>query len=170
VKKTNFIESKYMRLKIVHKGISTIAGNTMGNKTWNERKVKFVWNFTRPDTGKETFSMTCPDCGERLKIEVTSFDEFTSRIPKSRAIGIAAAICCLVFGIGAYISYKADNIGFLFTCILGFMICLLPTIIGLGDGSDTTGLVACGSLNEGLINEEAAGPYNQHYIETIESQ
>jgi len=169
VKKAKPIESKYIHLKIVHKEVSNIATGTMG-KTWNERTVKFVWNIIRPETGMETFSTSCTNCGEKLKIDVTSIHKFTSEAKRYRSIGIAGLIGCLVFGICIYFFYKADNIGLLMTCIFGFLICLMAASLGLAVAGDSWGVVAKGSLNSGgLLNENAAGPYNQHYIETIES-
>lgn len=170
VKKAKHIESQYMRLKIVHKEVSNIATGTMG-KTWNERKIKFVWNITRPETGMDTFSANCPDCGEGLKINVTSTPEFKSQVKKARTNGIALITGSLIFGLCIYIFNKVDNQGLLILCIFGFMFCFCFGLIELGNyAGNPWGLVATGSLlSGGLLNENAAGPHNQHYIETIES-
>jgi uncharacterized Zn finger protein (UPF0148 family) len=170
VKKTKYIESKYMRLKIVHKDVSNIADGTMG-RTWRERKVKFVWNITRPETSMETFSTTCPDCGEGLKINVTSTAEFKSQIKKARTNTIALMTVSLIFGLGIYIFNRVDNLVLLILCLVGCVFCFLFGLIESGtNGGIPWGVVGTGSLISGEdLDQKTAGPHNCHYIETIES-
>jgi hypothetical protein len=170
VKKEKYIESKYMSLKIVHKEVSDIATGTMG-KTWKERKVKFVWNITRPETGMETFSATCPDCGEGLKINVISTSEFKSQIKKARTNAIALMTVSLTFGLGIYIFNRVDNQVLLIICLVGCAFCFLFGLIETGtNGGIPWGVVGTGSLISGEdLDQKTSGPHNCHYIETIES-
>jgi len=173
--KLKFFNARSLNVHMGHYMVFDILSTT-GKTTWKAKSGKFSYSVARPETGEQDHTLQCPFCGEVLKFTVESQEKMLATREGNIKFGVRSAIAFLVFGGAAAalaltqkagLSLEGVPLVVMIICIFGAMISFSLTLMGLGEyTNDRCGLVSTGELK----NQFMAGPYNQHYIETIDPE
>lgn len=170
--KLKFLNARSLNVHMGHYMVFDIASTT-GKTTWKAKSGKFSYSVARPEAGEQDHTLQCPFCGVDLKFTVESQEKMLATRESNIKFGIRSAIAFLVFGGAAAALVLTKTAGLsseglplvaLVVCIFGTMISFSLALIGLSEyTNDRRGLVSTGELK----NQFMAGPYNQHFIETV---
>lgn len=173
--KLKFLNARSLNVHMGHYMVFDIVSTT-GKTTWKAKSGKFSYSVTRPEAGEQDHTLQCPFCDEVLKFTVESQEKMLATREGNIKLGIRSTIAFLVFGGTAAALALAQKAGLhleglpnivLIVCIFGTMISFSLALIGLSEyTNDRHGLVSTGELK----NQFMAGPYNQHFIETIDPE
>ncbi len=173
--KMKFLNARSMKIHMGHYMVFDVLSTT-GKTTWKAKSGKFSYVVDRPEKGEQDHTLQCPFCGVDLKFTVESQEKMLTTRESNIKFGIRSAIAFLVFGGAAAALALSQKAGLsleglplvvLIVCIFGAMISFSLALIGLGEyPNDRRGLVSTGELK----NQFIAGPYNQHYIETVDPE
>jgi len=109
-------EHEFLHLAIVHQDSNltkyetpVIGPNRKTYAYW--RSDPFYWDLTRPKTGDEKNSFSCPHCGKKLEVGLQSFDQMAkgkANSRKTKKILLPISVIIILFSIGIIIVSTRD--------------------------------------------------------------
>jgi hypothetical protein len=175
---------KYLRFTIVHEETHnyhcSVESNNFGattttTKTWKRQRQPFSWSIIRPETSMETFTKSCPYCGENMKIAVQSLAQMTSykeKAPKEMLIGMLLLLFSTLLEIATVVWGVPNNpltlsgfFGGIIVGIVGFIILAMGFAYRDGGG---VGYIRRGGLTDKAWVEPH--PFDGHFVEEFESR